>query len=162
MATLEGSASISLKALLADNTMPAADSLIIRGEGGSVRCLACGHRCVVKPGRPGVCRVRFNVDGALRVPARYVAGVQVDPIEKKPFFHANPARNALSFGKIGLHRRPIVLLDPTGFFEGLLAQIERGVKEDFDSGKVNGLFQISRDPMDAVDRLEAADPPRAA
>ena len=67
----------------------------------------------------------------------------------------------LSFGKIGLHRRPIVLLDPTGFFEGLLAQIERGVKEDFDSGKVNGLFQISRDPKDAVDRLEAADPPRS-
>jgi len=101
MATLEGSASISLKALLADNTMPAADSLIIRGEGGSVRCLACGHRCVVKPGRPGVCRVRFNVDGDLHVPAGYVAGVQVDPIEKKPFFHAYPARNALSFGMLG-------------------------------------------------------------
>ena len=101
MATLERSAPIPLKELLAGNTMPAAESLILRGEGGSVRCFACGHRCLVKPGRPGVCRVRFNVDGELRVPAGYVAGVQVDPIEKKPFFHAYPARNALSFGMLG-------------------------------------------------------------
>lgn len=34
-------------------------------------------------------------------PAGYAAGVQVDPIEKKPFFHAYPARNATSFGMLG-------------------------------------------------------------
>jgi pyruvate formate lyase activating enzyme len=30
-----------------------------------------------------------------------VAGVQVDPIEKKPFYHAYPARDAVSFGMLG-------------------------------------------------------------
>src|SRR5438094_2115721 len=35
------------------------------------------------------------------VPAGYVAGVQLDPVEKKPFFHAYPGARALSFGMLG-------------------------------------------------------------
>ena len=46
---------------------------------GAVRCFACGHRCLVKPGRRGICKVRFNRDGALYVPAGYVAALQCDP-----------------------------------------------------------------------------------
>ncbi|HUN80370.1 MAG TPA: AmmeMemoRadiSam system radical SAM enzyme, partial [Phycisphaerae bacterium] len=93
-------ASTSIKTLLFDNTMPGDPALVFTEDDG-VRCLACGHRCLVKPGRAGVCRVRFNRDGELRVPAGYVAGVQIDPIEKKPFYHAFPGRNALSFGMLG-------------------------------------------------------------
>jgi pyruvate formate lyase activating enzyme len=66
-----------------------------------VRCVACGHRCVIPPGARGVCRVRFNRDGQLRVPFGYAAGVQVDPVEKKPFFHVLPGAKALSFGMLG-------------------------------------------------------------
>ena len=55
-----------------------------------VRCVACGHRCLIPPGQVGICKVRFNADGALRVPFGYVSGLQVDPIEKKPFYHALP------------------------------------------------------------------------
>jgi len=66
-----------------------------------VRCLACGHRCLIPPGLPGVCKVRFNDGGTLRVPWGYVAGLQVDPIEKKPFFHVLPGARALSFGMLG-------------------------------------------------------------
>ena len=66
-----------------------------------VRCVACGHRCVILPGLDGVCRVRFNDGGTLRVPFGYVAGIQIDPIEKKPFFHAFPGSDALSFGMLG-------------------------------------------------------------
>jgi pyruvate formate lyase activating enzyme len=91
---------ITLKTLLEDNTMPAHPDLV-RAEDGAIRCLACGHRCLVKPGRSGVCRVRFNRDGELRVPGGYVAGLQIDPIEKKPFYHAFPGREALSFGMLG-------------------------------------------------------------
>lgn len=90
----------SLKTLLADNTMPAAPELI-RNENGAIRCLACGHRCLIKDGRAGICRVRFNERSELRVPGGYVAGLQIDPIEKKPFYHAFPGRNALSFGMLG-------------------------------------------------------------
>ena len=90
-----------LKDILSENTIPAAPELI-RAEGeGAVRCLACGHRCLVKEGRAGVCKVRFNRAGELRVPGNYVAGLQADPIEKKPFYHAYPGRDALSFGMLG-------------------------------------------------------------
>lgn len=66
-----------------------------------VRCFACGHRCLIPPGREGICRVRFNEDGVLRVPHGYVGALQLDPVEKKPFFHALPGARALSFGMLG-------------------------------------------------------------
>lgn len=66
-----------------------------------VRCRACGHDCRIPPGAVGVCKVRYNEDGVLRVPGGYVAGIQCDPIEKKPFFHAWPGALAYSFGMLG-------------------------------------------------------------
>jgi pyruvate formate lyase activating enzyme len=68
---------------------------------GKLRCFACGHRCVIAPGKSGVCRVRFNEQGSLRVPWGYVGALQLDPVEKKPFFHALPGSRALSFGMLG-------------------------------------------------------------
>ena len=68
---------------------------------GKVRCFACGHRCRIPEGLDGICRVRFNRGGRLYVPRGYVASLQVDPIEKKPFFHALPGAVALSFGMLG-------------------------------------------------------------
>jgi pyruvate formate lyase activating enzyme len=70
-------------------------------NGDAVRCLACGHRCLVRPGRRGVCRVRFNSGGRLRMPWGYVAGLQADPVEKKPFYHLLPGATALTFGMLG-------------------------------------------------------------
>ncbi len=92
---------ISLGERLARLTSEAAPQLVDRLDGGRVRCHACGHRCLIAPGRDGVCRVRSNRDGVLRVPAGYVAGLANDPIEKKPFFHALPGTAALSFGMLG-------------------------------------------------------------
>jgi pyruvate formate lyase activating enzyme len=92
---------LNLKALLADHTVAAAPELMRNEGGGAIRCLACGHRCFIREGKPGICKVRLNRDGELRVPGGYVAGLQVDPIEKKPFFHAFPGRDALSFGMLG-------------------------------------------------------------
>ena len=66
-----------------------------------VRCFACGHRCLIREGRDGICRVRFNQGGTLYVPHGYVGALQLDPIEKKPFFHALPGTDALSFGMLG-------------------------------------------------------------
>lgn len=70
-------------------------------EGGKVRCYACGHRCLIPAGQRGICKVRFNQDGVLRVPRGYVAALQCDPIEKKPFFHVYPGSDALTFGMLG-------------------------------------------------------------
>ncbi len=70
-------------------------------EGGRVKCVACAHRCTILPGLDGICRVRSNRDGTLMVPRGYVGALQIDPIEKKPFFHAFPGAQALSFGMLG-------------------------------------------------------------
>jgi len=66
-----------------------------------VRCYACGHCCPIPEGQPGVCKVRFNRGGTLYAPWGYVGGIQCDPIEKKPFFHAYPGALAYSFGMLG-------------------------------------------------------------
>src|SRR3954454_2142363 len=68
---------------------------------GRLRCFACGHCCPLPEGAIGVCKVRYNEGGRLLVPWGYVGGVQCDPIEKKPFFHAHPGALAYSFGMLG-------------------------------------------------------------
>ena len=83
---------------LDQHTMP---GTLWRPEGDHIRCLACGHRCVITAGRRGICKVRFNDAGELRVPFGYVAGAQCDPVEKKPFFHVYPGSDALTFGMLG-------------------------------------------------------------
>jgi pyruvate formate lyase activating enzyme len=75
--------------------------LVERLDDGRLRCYACGHECPLPEGAVGVCKVRFNQGGRLRVPWGYVGGVQCDPIEKKPFFHAWPGARAFSFGMLG-------------------------------------------------------------
>ena len=83
------------------------DRLTVEGElyeklpDDSVRCFACGHRCLIREGKRGICQVRFNKGGKLYVPHGYVAALQSDPIEKKPFSHVMPGTNALTFGMLG-------------------------------------------------------------
>lgn len=83
------------------------DRLTVEGElyeklpDDSVRCYACGHRCLIRDGKRGICQVRFNKGGKLFVPHGYVAALQSDPIEKKPFSHVMPGTNALTFGMLG-------------------------------------------------------------
>jgi pyruvate formate lyase activating enzyme len=101
----------TLQDVLAERTREAAPELteaLERPSAGAtesrkprIRCLACGHRCPIPEGAHGVCKVRFVEDGRLRVPWGYVGGVQCDPVEKKPFFHAYPGALAYSFGMLG-------------------------------------------------------------
>src|SRR5437867_7105829 len=72
-----------------------------KAEGDRIRCFACGHRCLIGEGRRGICKVRFNQGAQLRVPFGYVAALQCDPVEKKPFFHVHPGSDALTFGMMG-------------------------------------------------------------
>ena len=74
---------------------------VVNADERKIRCLACGHRCLHKDGRRGICQVRFNEGGMLRVPHGYVGALQVDPVEKKPFFHVLPGISVLSFGMLG-------------------------------------------------------------
>src|SRR3954469_20790154 len=91
----------SLQGLLSSRTRDPAPKRVEPLDRERLRCHACGHQCPIPPGALGVCKVRFNDGGRLRVPWGYVAGVQCDPVEKKPFFHAYPGALAYSFGMLG-------------------------------------------------------------
>ena len=85
-----------------DQRVRKADPTLYESLGDNrVRCFSCGHCCPIPEGQAGVCKVRFNRGGELFVPWGYTAGMQCDPIEKKPFFHAYPGALAYSFGMLG-------------------------------------------------------------
>jgi pyruvate formate lyase activating enzyme len=44
--------------LLDDNTRPGELFLPLKNKNGSLVCTACGHRCQLRPGQRGVCKVR--------------------------------------------------------------------------------------------------------
>jgi pyruvate formate lyase activating enzyme len=90
---------VALKSLLAEYTKEG--EVYEKMPNNWVRCYSCGHRCKIAPGKDGICRVRFNRDGVLYVPTGYVGALQLDPVEKKPFFHAYPGALAMSFGMLG-------------------------------------------------------------
>ncbi len=91
---------VTLRDALSDLT--AEGELYEKLPGQRVRCYACGHRCLIPEGRDGVCKVRFNRGGVLYVPHDYIGtSLQLDPVEKKPFFHVLPGSTALSFGMLG-------------------------------------------------------------
>ena len=75
-------------------------------ENGLVRCALCAHRCIIKPGRSGICGVRENADGVLHtlVYADAIA-VHVDPIEKKPIYHYLPGTRSFSIATVGCNFR---------------------------------------------------------
>jgi pyruvate formate lyase activating enzyme len=75
-------------------------------QGRYVRCGLCPHRCVLAEGERGTCRVRENRGGKLYT---FVYGnpcsANVDPIEKKPFYHFLPGTTAFSIATAGCNLR---------------------------------------------------------
>ncbi|MDT5159016.1 MAG: pyruvate formate lyase activating enzyme [Acidobacteriota bacterium] len=96
-----GVRSASLAEVLDRRTREGAEELTERLGGGDLRCYACGHRCLIREGKRGICKVRFNEHGRLLVPSNYVAALACDPTEKKPFFHLLPGSDTLTFGMLG-------------------------------------------------------------
>jgi pyruvate formate lyase activating enzyme len=72
-------------------------------EGGKVRCLTCAHECVIAPGQTGICAVRKNVEGALKliVYGHASSANGRDPIEKKPLYHVMPGHPTFSIATVG-------------------------------------------------------------
>lgn len=91
----------SLAELLDSLAIEGAPELVETLPDKALKCYACGHRCLIKLGKRGICKVRFNEDGRLLVPNNYVAALACDPTEKKPFFHVLPGSDTLTFGMLG-------------------------------------------------------------
>jgi pyruvate formate lyase activating enzyme len=67
-----------------------------------IQCLNCAHYCIILSGKRGICGVRENIDGKLYA-LNYgkAIAVNIDPIEKKPFFHFLPGSYSLSIATVG-------------------------------------------------------------
>lgn len=77
-----------------------------RGEAGEVGCELCEHRCVIKPGRRGICGVRENQGGVLySLVYGLLVSENLDPIEKKPMFHLLPGSRSWSIATLGCNFR---------------------------------------------------------
>lgn len=71
-----------------------------------IKCKLCSHRCKIAPGKTGICGVRKNERGILYTTVYGSAiAANVDPIEKKPFYHFLPGSSAFSIATVGCNFR---------------------------------------------------------
>jgi pyruvate formate lyase activating enzyme len=71
-------------------------------EDRQVRCNLCAHKCKIKPDRRGICGVRENKEGILySLVYGTLIAENIDPVEKKPFFHVYPASKSYSIATVG-------------------------------------------------------------
>lgn len=66
----------------------------------NIQCGICPHRCVIPPGKYGLCGGRVNESSKAVLLAQPVT-LALDPIEKKPLYHFYPGTNILSTGTYG-------------------------------------------------------------
>jgi pyruvate formate lyase activating enzyme len=67
-----------------------------------IRCELCPHQCEVRAGERGFCQVRENIDGQYySLVYANPCAIQIDPIEKKPFYHVLPSGRAFSLATAG-------------------------------------------------------------
>lgn len=65
----------------------------------------------------------------------------------------------LSWAQLGLHRKPIGLLDVEGYFRPLLRTLDHAVEEGFLPAAHRELLIVDTDPARLLDRLTHAHPP---
>jgi pyruvate formate lyase activating enzyme len=67
-----------------------------------LQCNLCPHACLIAEGEVGQCRTRFRRKGELYSASYGLAcSLNVDPIEKKPFYHFLPQSKAFSVATAG-------------------------------------------------------------
>jgi len=72
----------------------------------SVVCNLCAQRCLIHPGRTGICGVKENRAGVLdTLVYDRVVSMNIDPIEKKPLFHFLPGSTSFSIATAGVPDR---------------------------------------------------------
>ena len=71
-------------------------------ENNIVQCRLCSHFCLIADNKFGLCRTRKNIAGKLySLIYAKPAAINIDPIEKKPFFHFMPGTLSYSIGTLG-------------------------------------------------------------
>ncbi len=60
----------------------------------------------------------------------------------------------ITWALLGIHHKPIGLLNAAGYFDGLTRLIEHAIEERFIKPEYRGLFVIAEDPRDLVHQME--------
>ncbi|MCX6767835.1 MAG: AmmeMemoRadiSam system radical SAM enzyme [Candidatus Micrarchaeota archaeon] len=95
---------------------------------GAVKCSLCAHYCTIPKEKLGFCSVRCNKGGKLySLSYGKQTGLEMDPVEKKPFFHFKPGTQCLSFGTPGCNLRCL------GCLNWFLSQSPREAKNAMDA-----------------------------
>ena len=66
-----------------------------------------------------------------------------------------------TWGQLGIHRKPIGILNVAGYYDPLVALVDHAVAEGFVSGANRGLLDVDDDPVRLLDRMAAREPPPA-
>lgn len=119
----------------------------------TVRCQLCAHRCLIGPGKRGICFVRENRDGVLYSLVYGLAiAAYVDPIEKKPLFHFLPGSKSFSIATAGCNFR-------CGFCQNWeISQISKGgIQTDALKGPEGKIIGQKLPPKEIVKQALATD-----
>ncbi|MDP1797082.1 MAG: TIGR00730 family Rossman fold protein [Planctomycetaceae bacterium] len=65
----------------------------------------------------------------------------------------------LTWAQLGLHRKPVGLLNPRNYFEGFLMQVDRAISDGFCRPEHRELFVVDDDPMRLLSRMGTYQPP---
>lgn len=66
----------------------------------------------------------------------------------------------LTWGQLGLHRKPVGLLNVDGYFDPLLAFLRHAVEEQFVRSEFDQLLPVADSPIELLDRFAAYEPPQ--
>ncbi len=60
----------------------------------------------------------------------------------------------IAWAQLGIHRKPIGLLNAAGYFDGLIAFVDHTIAEGFTKSKYRGLFVTAEQPVSLLDALQ--------
>lgn len=130
--------------------------------------------------------VRYNggaVHGVIpaQLKSKEVSGAPIGTLEVVDSMHARKARMAaladafialpggfgtleelfetITWTQLGIHRKPIGLLNVAGFFDPLLAMVEHSIAQGFVRPQYRGVLVAENDPTALLDRLATHQPP---
>jgi uncharacterized protein (TIGR00730 family) len=68
----------------------------------------------------------------------------------------------ITWCQLGIHAKPIGLLNTAGYYEPLRQMVERAIDEGFIRNTYQNLLVISSDPAELLDQLSEHEPPASA
>jgi hypothetical protein len=68
----------------------------------------------------------------------------------------------ITWAQLGIHRKPVGLLNTDGFYDGLIGFLDRTVEAGFIQPRFRGLIQVDADPARLLEKLANAEPVQGA